>query len=121
MLDYIKPIIRRKLNILLIHSGTDDLNSNGKTMKKVRDLVKCIYDLDRNEEIQLGFSSNISRQDRKPENDINETNTKLRKYCGGKEFIFVDDWNIDESCLNNRKLHVNKKGSYILSSALYIN
>ena len=64
----------------------------------MRDLVKCICDLDRNVEIQISFSSIISRQDRKPEKDINETNTKLRKYCEGKEFIFVDNRDINESC-----------------------
>ena len=64
MLDYIKPISRRKPDIFLIQSGTNNLTNNINTMKKVRDLVKCVRDLDRNEEIKIGFS---------------ETNTKLRK------------------------------------------
>ena len=97
MLDYIKPIIRRKPDILLIHSGTKiiNLSNNVNTMKKLRDLVRCVRDRDRNEKMQIDFSSFISRQDSKLEKEINETNTKLRKYCEGKEFIFVDNININ--------------------------
>ena len=46
-LDYVKLIIRRKPDILLIHSGTNHLTNNVNTMKKVRDLVKCVRNLDR--------------------------------------------------------------------------
>ena len=47
---------------------------------------------------------------------INETDTKLREYYEGKELIFVDKSNINESCLNNSKLYLNKKSSNMLSS-----
>ena len=42
-------------------------------------------------------------------------NTKLKKYCEGKRFIFVKNNNINESGLNNSKLHLNKKGTMIFS------
>ena len=42
-------------------------------------------------------------------------NTKLKKYCEGKRFIFVKNNNINESGLNNSKLHLNKKGTIIFS------
>ena len=83
-------------------------------MKIVRDLVKCVHNMDRNEETQIGFLSIISRQDRKLGNEINETKIKLRKYYESKKFIFVDNSNINESCLNNSKLHLNSKGSNML-------
>ena len=51
MLDYINPINKRKSDILLIHSSNNDLINNVNTMKKVRNLVKCVYDVDKNEEI----------------------------------------------------------------------
>lgn len=104
MLDYINPINKRKSDILLIHSSNNDLINNVNTMKKVRNLVKCVYDVDKNEEIQIGFLGIISRQDRKLENKINESKAKLSKYCEGKEFIFVDNNNINKSCLNNSKI-----------------
>ena len=109
MPDYIKRIIRRKPDVLLIHSDTDDLINNVNSIKKVRDLVKCICDLDRKEVKQIDFPSIISRQDGKLEKEINETKTKLRKFYKGKEFVFVGKCNIHESCLNNSKLHLNRK------------
>ena len=84
-------------------------------MKKVRDLVQCIRDLDRKEKIQIGFSSIICRQDRKLEQEINEAKTKLWQYCEDKAFIFIDNTSISESCFNNSKLHLNRKGSNMLS------
>ena len=115
-MDYIKPIIKRKPDILLIHSDTNDLTNNVNTVKTMRDLVKCVRNQDRNEEIQVGFSSIISRKEKELEKEINETNTKLRKYCEGKVFFFVDNSNINESCLSNSKFHLNRKGSKRLSS-----
>ena len=64
MLDYIKAITRRKSDVLFTHSGTNDLTNKFSTMKKVKDLVNCVRDLSRNEEIQTGFSSIISRQEK---------------------------------------------------------
>ena len=40
---------------------------------------------------------------------------KLNKYCEGKGFLFTENANIDESGLNNSKLHLNKKGANILT------
>ena len=34
--DYIKPIIRRKSDIILVHTGTNDLTNSVKTMSEVR-------------------------------------------------------------------------------------
>ena len=115
-MDYIKPIIKRKSDILLIHSDTNDLTNNVNTIKKMRDLVNGVRNQDRNEEIQVGFSSIIFRKEKELEKEINETNTKLRKYCEGKVLFFVDNSNINESYLNNSKFHLNRKGSKMLSS-----
>ena len=99
--DYIKPIIRRKPDIILVHAGTNDLTNSVNAMIKVRKIVKAVEEMDGNNEIKLGFSSIIVRKDRDLEKEIKETNTKLKNYCIGKGFIFVDNGNIKENCLNN--------------------
>ena len=44
----------------------------------------------------------------------------LKNYCLGKGFIFVDNDNINESCLNNIKLlHLNKKGTQRLAKNIF--
>ena len=64
MLDYIKPIVRGKPDVLVIHTGTNDLKNGVNTMKEVRQLVKCMKELDKEEEVKIGFSSVINRSDR---------------------------------------------------------
>ena len=57
----------------------------------------------------IGFSSVINRKDKDLEVKRNEVNIKLRKHCEGKRIFFFENANINESGLNNSKLHLNKK------------
>ena len=63
---------------------------------------------------QISFSSVIYRKDKDLEDEPNEVNMKLKKYCEGKGFVFIENDNISESDLNNSKLHLNKKGTNIV-------
>ena len=110
MVDYVKPIATKKPDTLIIHVGTNDSTKGANTMKKVRKGVAVIQEVDNTENIQIGFSSIIQRADKDLSNEIKETNIKL-KNCLGKGFISVDNDNINESCLNNSKLHLDKKGT----------
>ena len=107
MLDYIKPNARRKPDTLIIHTGTNDLTNSVITMKKVRKLVKVVREIDESEEIKVGFSSIIFRKDKDLEDKRNEVNMKLKKYCEGKGFTFIENDIINESGLKNSKLHLN--------------
>ena len=117
--DYIKPIIRRKPDIILVHIGTNDLTNSINTMSKVKKIVKAVEEMDGNNEIKLAFSSIIVRKDLDLEKEIKEINTKLKNYCMGKGFIFVDNANIKERCLNNRKLRLNRKGTTLFKKNIY--
>ena len=46
MVDYIKPIVRRKPDALVIHSGTNDMTNDVNTLKYVRKLVKVTREID---------------------------------------------------------------------------
>ena len=113
MLDYIKPTVRRKPDVLVIHTGTNDLINGVNTMKEVRQLVKCVKELGKEEEVKIGFLSVINRSDRNLEKGIIDTNHKLMWYCEGNH-LFIDNNNINKSCLNNSKLHLNQEGTNIL-------
>ena len=41
MLDYIKPIVRRKPDVLVILTGTNDLKNGVNTMKKLGNLLNA--------------------------------------------------------------------------------
>ena len=89
MLDYIEPIARRKPDTLIIHSGTNDLTNGVNTMKKVRKLVKAICEIGESAKIKINFSSVILCKDKDLEDERNEVNMKLKKYCEGKGFLFI--------------------------------
>ena len=112
---YIRPIIRKKKDIMLVHTGTNDLTNSVNTRSKVRKIAIAVEEMDGNNDIKLGFSSIIVRKHRDLEKDIKETYTKLKNYCKGKEFIFVDNANIYKNCLNNSKLHLNRKGTTLFT------
>ena len=62
----------------MIHTGTNDLTNGVNTMKEVR-LVKCVKELDKEEEVKIGFSSVINRSDRNLEKEIVDLNLKLKQ------------------------------------------
>ena len=64
----------------------------------------------------MDFSSVVARGDINKEENIVSTNNRIEKYCKGNEFFFIDDNNIDASCLNKNKLHLNRKGTSYLAS-----
>ena len=78
--------------------------------------MEVIRELDNTENIQIEFCSIIQRSDKDSSNEIKETNIKLMKCCLGKGFNFLDNDNINESCLNSSKLHLNEKGTQRLAS-----
>ena len=45
------------------------------------------------------------------EDQIKETNEKLKRYCESNGFIFVDNDNINEKSLNKSLLYLNKAGN----------
>ena len=46
--------------------------------------------------------------------EIKEINRMLENLCKGKEIKFINNINIDGSCLNRSKLHLNKSGTALL-------
>ena len=52
----------------------------------------------------------IKRFDRYAIDDIERINEKLKQRCLGKGLKFINNNNINESCLNRRNLHLNRRG-----------
>ena len=116
IIDYIKPTIRQKPDIVIVHSGTNDLTKDVNTMNRVRKVVAAVKEIDTEGKIKLSFSGIVTRGDLNKEEDIVSTSNRLEKYCKGNEFFFVDNSNIDASCLNKSKLHLNRKGTSYLAN-----
>ena len=114
MIDYIKPELRHKPDIVILHCGTNDITNDVNTVKKIKKLVKEIEENDGSTDIVI--SGLIKRFDRNAIDDIERINEKLKRWCIGKGLTFIDNNNINESCLNRGKLHLNRRGSSYLAN-----
>ena len=66
---------------------------------------------DTHKKFQVVIPSLIKRHDQDFNEDIKSINEKLQSMCPSKGFSFIDNINIDKSCLNRSKLHIDRKGS----------
>ena len=64
--------------------------------------------------IQIASSGVIHCNDQGFEEEIKEINRKLENLYNGKRIKFINNNNIDGSCLNRSKLHLNKSGTALL-------
>ena len=116
MLDLIKPVIRKKPSEIIIHTGCNDLTNNINPLTNIKKIVKLVKD--GSPDIKLTFSSIMTRKDAKhvTEKVIVDCNNHLKNYCQQNNLGFIDNSNIDETCLGKRKLHMGKKGSPSINS-----
>ena len=114
MIDYIKPEVRHKPDIIILHCEANDIRNDVNTVKKMRKLIKEIKENDGSTNIVI--SGLIKQFDRNAIDDIERINEKLKRWCIGKGLTFIDNNNINESCLNRGKLHLNRRGSSYLAN-----
>ena len=84
-------------------------------MKMIKKLVKVIKERDSEKETEIMFSALIQREYHDFRNQIEEINGKLKRHFESKGYRFVENSNIDEDFLNCSKLHLNKKGTALIS------
>ena len=90
--------------MIIIHTGTNDIQTKVNTLQKVRKVITTIKEIDVNNEVQIDFSGVIHRDDQDFEEQIKEINRKLENLCKDKGIKFINNNNIDGSCLNASKL-----------------
>ena len=113
-IDYVQPTVRKKPNLIIINSEANDIQNNVNTLQKIRKVISSIKEYDTNDNIKIALSSIIHRSDHDFEDKINETNRKLENLFKGKSMIFINNSNIDSTCLNRSKLHLNKSETFLL-------
>ena len=64
IVDFIKPVIRKKPDAVIIHAGTNDLTNGTNAMKQVRKITKTIQEMEDSGKIGIGFSGIIQRAGR---------------------------------------------------------
>ena len=75
---YIKPTIRQKPDIIIVHSGRNDLTKDVNTMSRLRKVVAAVKQIDTKGKIKLGFYGIVARGDINKEENIVSTNSRLK-------------------------------------------
>ena len=115
MEDYLKPIIRKRPESIILHVGTNDLKnlSPKQVAEGFANLGSQINEESPNTNIVI--SSIILRTDN-PQlaAKATEANKLIYSLCSKNKWKFINHSSINSTCLNSRGLHLNRKGtSYI--------
>ena len=114
MKSYILPTKRRNPGHVVIHVGTNDLES-GKTPKEI---AKDIYDIAQSLKTNMVTKSGFVPQgDQMLNGKVVKVNDELMEITRSCKFEFVDHSNINpENYLNGSRLHTNKRGTAIIAN-----
>ena len=118
--DHLKHHIMPTINsnppdMIIMHIGSNDLTKGGDTTANIQWIINKVRKCASHTKIVL--SSLIMRRDKTNiEKHANELNVKLKQLCDENLIDFIDNSNIDESCLGKKKLHPNKKGKAFLAN-----
>ena len=101
---------------VIIHAGTNNIPNDtvGECVENIENLANCAEQIFPNS--LIGLSSITVRNDINVNTKVKEVNKELEKLCEKKGFKFIDNKNIDNSCLNGSNLHLNSKGSAFLAT-----
>ena len=114
--------IERKPEIIICHTGTNDLTNKIDTLTNCQTIVHKIKK--KSPHTKITISSLITHKD-KPGCDekVKLLNAELKKFCDENLIDFISHEKIDETYRSFKKLHLNKKGNAFLDKNFlnYIN
>ena len=67
-----------------------------------------------NDTMEIALSRIIHQTDHDFKDEINEANRRLQNLCKCKSMIFINNSNIDSTCLYRSKLYLNKSRASLL-------
>ena len=102
-------------NLVPPQSGVGHYAKEVNSLNKLKKVIKSIKEIDKGGKTKLAISDIIKRFDRNLDDEINNLNDRLRKYCESSDMIFINNENRDKNCLNGSRLHLNKKGNAIFA------
>ena len=114
MKDYVKPTIARKPDLIILHTGTNDLKGSQAPTDIADNIINLAKSI-KSSDTKVSISSLIPRGDRLCEKG-KKVNEILQEKCTAENFSFILHKNINSKLdLFPDKLHPNKKGQGILN------
>ena len=117
MEDYLKPIIRKKPDKLVVHVGTNSLRETEtpeKCADEIANLAKQV--INACPETTVALSSIVTRSDDKfLAAKAIEVNLHLKQACHQNHWSFIDHSNIKPTHLDRSGIHLNKAGTLLMA------
>ena len=100
--DHIKPIIRRKPDLIIIHAGMNDLTIGCNTVEEMNEIIDAAKSDSPSTEIVI--SSLTTRRDSigMPKK-VKNLNRKRKDACEKHQIKIIDNSNLDAECLSAKK------------------
>jgi hypothetical protein len=100
---------------VIIHAGTNNIITDSS--KECFDNIQLLSSRIKStfKEARIAISSLIKREDIDVTLKTQETNELLKDLCSKEGYTYIENGNIDATCLNGSKLHLNAKGSALLA------
>ena len=116
MKSYILPTKRRNPGHVVIHVGTNDLESDKPPKEIAKDIHDIAQSLKTNDKM-VTISGLVPRGDQMLNGKVVKVNDELMEIARSCKFGFVDHSNINpENHLNGSRLHTNKRGTAIIAN-----
>lgn len=105
MEDFVKPLIRKKPDNVVLHIGTNDLNTQEPRLT-AEGIVNLAPQIEGDApETNLAISELIARADDK-DGKVSSVNKILKKFCRQNHWNFIEHNNINQTHLNRGGLHL---------------
>ena len=117
ILEELDTLVASKPDCIIIHAGTNDLTNGINSLNSVKKIVKKVKQASANTKVV--FSSLITRKDKKDlDKKVQDTNNTLKNYCAQTNNDYIDNNNIKEEHLGNKKSHLNKRCNTVFANNL---
>ena len=115
MADHIKPTLRYKPDLIILHTGSNDLRSE-KTVEKIAEDILQLAKDSKTTENEIIISGIVPRSDNL-NNKGQKVNLHLERLCYDNNIVFIDNNFIKPSKhLNGSGLNLNYQGTAALAS-----
>ena len=115
--DHVKPVARRKPDMVIIHCGTNDLTSDVDTTKHLKEVVRILKEETPHSKIVM--SAAIMRRDRQGmKKKIDDLSCKIKAVCVEQRLDLFSNSNVENCCLGRKGLHLNLRGNAVFAKHL---
>ena len=117
MEDHIKPLLRKEPDMVILHCGTNDLTNEVDTISHLDAMVK--YTRKESPSTEIVVSNIVTRRDKDGiHQKVTDLNSRVKDFCRNNQLKVIDNSNLDITCLSQKKLHLNRKGTGYLAHNL---